>query len=127
MFTLVTAVVVNDQGALQLQRRTDNELWGLPGGAMNIGESFAQAVVREVKEETRLAVEPTGIVGVSSDADHGEVRQEFWMCLTARIVGDHESTEMRFVEPRELDGLPTASTRLRIQHVLGQRTMPHVA
>ena len=33
-----------------LQKRTDNELWGLPGGAMNIGESVAQAVVREVRE-----------------------------------------------------------------------------
>ena len=52
----VTAVVTNDQGELLLQKRTDNDLWGLPGGAMNIGESVAQAVIREVKEETTLDV-----------------------------------------------------------------------
>ena len=60
----VTAVVTNDQGELLLQKRTDNELWGLPGGAMDIGESIREAVIREVKEETTLDVEPTGVVGV---------------------------------------------------------------
>ena len=76
----VTAVVINDLGELLLQRRTDNDLWGLPGGAMNLGESIGQAVVREVKEETCLDVEPTGVVGIYSDPGHiiayadGEVR-----------------------------------------------------
>src|SRR5713226_3153070 len=66
----VTVVVTNEQGELLLQKRTDNELWGLPGGAMNIGESIAQAVIREVKEETSLDVEPTNIVGIYSDPGH---------------------------------------------------------
>jgi ADP-ribose pyrophosphatase YjhB (NUDIX family) len=136
----VTAVVVNDQGELLLQKRTDNELWGLPGGAMNIGESIGQAVVREVKEETNLDVEPTGIVGIYSDPGHiiayadGEVRQEFSICFTARIVGglaavgDQESTEVCFVKPSELDGLQMGqSTRLRIQHFLERRSMPYFA
>ena len=113
----VTAIVTNDDGDLILQKRTDNELWGLPGGAMNIGESIGQAVIREVFEETALQVEPTGIVGIYSDPCHiiayadGEVRQEFSICFTARIVsgqlavGDTESTEVRFVKASELDDL----------------------
>jgi len=136
----VTAVVVNDHGELLLQKRTDNDLWGLPGGAMNIGESIGQAVVREVKEETSLDVEPTGVVGIYSDPGHiiayadGEVRQEFSICFTARLVGgqlavgDQESTEVRFVRPSDLDGLPMGrSTRLRIQHFLEHRTTPYFA
>src|ERR671936_1179062 len=111
----VTAVVVSDQGELLLQKRTDNDLWGLPGGAMNIGESIGQAVVREVKEETSLDVEPTGVVGIYSDPGHiiayanGEVRQEFSVCFTARVVGgevsvaDEESTEVRFVPTSEIE------------------------
>src|SRR5919199_4691138 len=102
----VTAVVVNDQGELLLQKRSDNDLWGLPGGAMNLGESIGQAVVREVREETGLEVQPTGLVGIYSDPGHviayanGEVRQEFSFSFTARIVGgevsvaDEESTEV---------------------------------
>ena len=136
----VTAVVVNDQGELLLQKRSDNDLWGLPGGAMNIGESIGQAVVREVKEETSLDVEPTGVVGIYSDPGHiiayanGEVRQEFSICFAARLVGgqlavgDQESTEVRFVRPSELDGLPMGqSTRLRIQHFLERRSTPYFA
>jgi ADP-ribose pyrophosphatase YjhB (NUDIX family) len=136
----VTAVVTNDQGELLLQKRTDNDLWGLPGGAMNIGESVAQAVIREVREETSLAVEPTGVVGIYSDPGHviayadGEVRQEFSICFVARIVGgqlavgDKESTEVRFVKPSTVDELPMGkSTRLRIQHFLERRSAPFFA
>jgi ADP-ribose pyrophosphatase YjhB (NUDIX family) len=136
----VTAVVTNDQGQLLLQKRTDNDLWGLPGGAMNLGESIALAVIREVKEETNLDVQPTGIVGIYSDPGHviayadGEVRQEFSICFTARIVGgqlavgDNESTEVRFVQPSQVDELPMGrSTRLRIQHFLERRDPPYFA
>jgi ADP-ribose pyrophosphatase YjhB (NUDIX family) len=136
----VTAVVTNDQGELLLQKRTDNELWGLPGGAMNIGESVGEAVIREVKEETTLDVEPTGVVGIYSDPGHviayadGEVRQEFSICFAARVVGGHiavgdqESTEVRFVKPSEVDPLPMGqSTRLRIQHFLERRSGPFFA
>jgi ADP-ribose pyrophosphatase YjhB (NUDIX family) len=71
--------------------------------------------VREVKEETALEVEPIGLVGIYPDPGHviayadGEVRQEFSICFTARIVGgqlavaDQESTEVRFVVSEDLD------------------------
>jgi ADP-ribose pyrophosphatase YjhB (NUDIX family) len=136
----VTAIVTNDDGDLLMQKRTDNDLWGLPGGAMNIGESIGQAVAREVLEEAALQVEPTGIVGIYSDPGHiiayadGEVRQEFSICFTARIVGgqltvaDTESTEVRFAKPSELDQLSMgSSTRIRIQHFLERRALPYFA
>src|SRR5262245_3038067 len=78
----VSAVVADEAGELVLQRRADNGLWALPGGVVEVGESVAQAVVREVKEETGLDVEPVGLVGVYSDPRHviayadGEVRQQ---------------------------------------------------
>jgi ADP-ribose pyrophosphatase YjhB (NUDIX family) len=136
----VTAIVTNDRGQLLLQKRTDNDLWGLPGGAMNIGESIGQAVIREVLEETALQVEPTGVVGIYSDPGHiiayanGEVRQEFSVCFTARIVGGHlavgdnESTEVRFVDESDLAQLAMGkSTRVRIQHFLEGRHSPYFA
>jgi ADP-ribose pyrophosphatase YjhB (NUDIX family) len=134
----VSAVVANDRGEVLLQKRTDNELWGLPGGAMDLGESIGQAVVREIREETGLEVQPTGLVGIYSDPGHvivyanGEVRQEFSICFVARIVGgevsvaDHESTEVRFVPTSEIAELAMhRSTRLRLQHFLEQRSSPY--
>jgi ADP-ribose pyrophosphatase YjhB (NUDIX family) len=130
-----SAVVANDHGQILLQRRTDNELWALPGGTMDIGETLADAVVREVREETGLRVEPERIVGVYSDPRHvfayddGEVRQEFSICLACRIVGgelavSEESHEVRFFDPADVDQLDMhPSIRLRIHDYL-ERTEP---
>lgn len=77
-----SAVVADDGGRILLQRRSDSGNWALPGGAMDIGETFAQSAIREVKEETGFDVRIDRIVGIYSDPDHvfayddGEVRQE---------------------------------------------------
>jgi ADP-ribose pyrophosphatase YjhB (NUDIX family) len=47
-------VIVNDAGAILLIRRTDNSNWALPGGAVDLGESVAQAAVRETLEESGI-------------------------------------------------------------------------
>src|SRR4051794_2807455 len=50
----VNVGVLNDKGELLLIRRTDNENWAMPGGAMDIGETIAEAGVRETREETGI-------------------------------------------------------------------------
>ncbi len=57
-------VVPNARGEILLQQRSDNGLWGLPGGLKELGESISGTAVREVKEETNLDVVLTGFVGV---------------------------------------------------------------
>ena len=59
----VGAVVRNDRGEVLLIERADNGLWALPGGAQEIGESVTDAVRREVREETGIEVEVTGLTG----------------------------------------------------------------
>lgn len=58
------ALVINADGDVLLQKRGDTGRWGLPGGAIEPGEIPADAVVREVWEETGLHVRPERIVGV---------------------------------------------------------------
>lgn len=58
----VNVAVVNEAGDVLLIRRTDNDNWALPGGAIDLGEPVAQAAVRETLEETRITCEVTGIV-----------------------------------------------------------------
>jgi ADP-ribose pyrophosphatase YjhB (NUDIX family) len=86
-----SAIVVDQAGRILLHRRTDNELWSIPGGGMEVGERIADTVVREVREETGLEVEPEAIVGIYSDPQHvveyddGEVRQQFSVCFACRL------------------------------------------
>jgi ADP-ribose pyrophosphatase YjhB (NUDIX family) len=133
-----SAVVVDGQGQVLLQRRADSGNWALPGGGMEMGESLADSVVREVKEETGFDVEVTGLVGTYTDPGHiiayddGEVRRQFNICYTARIVGGElrmsdESTAIRFVDPAELVELAMHSTqRLRLRHFLEHRAEPYL-
>jgi ADP-ribose pyrophosphatase YjhB (NUDIX family) len=133
-----SAVVTDEEGRILLQRRTDNDLWALPGGGMEMTDSLPGAAVRETKEETGLDVEITGLVGTYTDPRHviaysdGEVRRQFNVCFTARVVGGElsisdESEELRFVAPEDIDALPVHHTqRLRLTHFLEQRTAPYL-
>jgi ADP-ribose pyrophosphatase YjhB (NUDIX family) len=133
----VTAFVRDETGRLLLIRRTDNDLYAIPGGALELGETLTQTVQREVMEETGIAVEVTGLIGVYSDPEHvieftdGEVRQEFSICFRADPTGgdlrtSNESKEVLWVAPAELDALNIhPSIRLRIRHGLEERAEPY--
>jgi 8-oxo-dGTP pyrophosphatase MutT (NUDIX family) len=58
------AVVVNKAGEVLLILRDDVRLWGLPGGMLDGGETPAEAVVREVYEETGIQVNPVRLMGL---------------------------------------------------------------
>ncbi|MEU5943162.1 NUDIX domain-containing protein [Micromonospora sp. NPDC047548] len=132
------AIVTDEHGRVLLQRRTDSGNWSLPGGAMDIGETLQQCAVREVKEETGLDIEITGLLGIYTDPHHviaypdGEVRQEFTITYLARVVGgtitvSDESTDVRFVDPAEFDHIPIHDTvRLRLHHHAEHRDTPHL-
>lgn len=134
----VTAVVVNERDEILLIHKTDNDLWALPGGGHDVGESIATTVVREVKEETGVDVEVTGIVGLYTDPRHvmayddGEVRQQFSICFTTRLLGGQlatssESKEVEWVAPDDLDGLDMhPSMRKRIDRYLARDPGPYI-
>jgi ADP-ribose pyrophosphatase YjhB (NUDIX family) len=135
-----SAVVVDANGGILLHRRSDNQLWSIPGGAMEIGESIAETVVREVEGETGLKVEPTRVIGIYSNPRHvieyadGEVRQQFSICFACDVIGGRlldrtdESLEVGFFTPEEIETLPMhPSIRLRIAHYLEGRNQPVIA
>jgi ADP-ribose pyrophosphatase YjhB (NUDIX family) len=127
--------VENDAGEILLIRRSDNDNWALPGGAMEVGESLTEAAVRETREETGIEVEITGLVGIYTDPRHvivygDEVRQECAVVFSGRPVGGEprpsdESPEVRWFAGGLGALRMDRSMRLRIEHFLtGER--PHL-
>jgi ADP-ribose pyrophosphatase YjhB (NUDIX family) len=139
MVPSVNVVVTNGAGDVLLIRRSDNDNWALPGGAIELGESLTQAAVREVGEESGIRCEITGLVGIYTDPRHviywtgnGEARQEFSIVLTAAAVSGEpttssESSEVRWVPRDELPGYTMhRSMRQRIDHYLAEPGRPHI-
>jgi ADP-ribose pyrophosphatase YjhB (NUDIX family) len=64
-----TAAVIWDtkRNSVLLHLRNDKPMWSLPGGPPDFGESFADCIIREVKEETGLDVEIVRLIGVYSE------------------------------------------------------------
>ena len=134
-----TAAVRDDHGWLLMIHKVDNDKWALPGGGMDLGESIADAAVREVAEETGLSVEITGVVGIYTDPGHvmayddGEVRQQFSVCFHARPAGGTlredgtETKAAKWVDPSDIADLTIhPSMRRRIDDALSGDPTPHI-
>ncbi len=126
------AVVRDGEGRVLLQRRSDTGDWGLPAGALELGERIDRTAVNEVHEETGLEVEPKRLVGVYSgsefrfaypNGDQVNVVSALFECSVAggqlQADGD-ESLEVRFFAPDALPPLLPRHTR-RIHDALASR------
>ncbi|WMJ87444.1 NUDIX hydrolase [Anaerocolumna sp. MB42-C2] len=62
-------IIINGNGEILLQER-ENNFWGLPGGLMDLGESFTDTAKREVLEETGLRINNLVLLDVLSGPDY---------------------------------------------------------
>ncbi|MFI5933631.1 NUDIX hydrolase [Actinoplanes sp. NPDC051494] len=126
MFPSVSAVVLNDRGELLLGQRSDNLRWALVAGMMDPGEQPAEAIVREVLEETAVEITVERLAGVVQhsvvygNGDHCEFVNTWFRCRAVggeARVNDAESLEVGWFA---LDDLPelNAFTHHRIRTAL---------
>lgn len=107
--------MLNGKGEVLLQRRSDSNLWGFPGGAIELGETPELAAIREAKEETGFDVEVGKLVGLYTDLDmvypNGDKAQSILIAFELRIVGgemrcDKEETlELKWFSLDEMPAL----------------------
>ncbi|MFA4942580.1 MAG: NUDIX domain-containing protein [Patescibacteria group bacterium] len=76
-------IILDEQDRVLLVHRLDYDLWNLPGGTMESGESPWECVIREVKEETGFDVEIIRLAGVYNKPDKNEVCFSF----VCKIIG----------------------------------------
>ena len=66
IITVGCGIIIENNEKILLQRRVDEDNWCIPGGVMEIGETFEQTAKRETKEETGLVVEDLELFGIYS-------------------------------------------------------------
>ena len=124
--------VVIDGTKVLLVRRGNEPLkgeWSLPGGAVELGETLQQGVVREVLEETGLVVVPAGIVEVLDritrdevlhDGSSGRVRYHYVLVdFVCHVTGGalregSDADEVRWVARQELGEYHLAPITMRV-------------
>ena len=117
-FLAVSAAIVRDGKVLVVQRARPpaGGLYSLPGGVVEAGESLREALVREIHEETSLAIEPLALAGfretITRDGENRVERHFVILPFAARwLAGEpklnDELSGARWVRPAELAELPT--------------------
>lgn len=114
-------LIFNEKGQVLLQKRSDDNLWGNPGGSMDLGETIYETVIREIKEETNLDIkaENLKIFNIYSGEEQHHIypnEDEVYFVniifettnYTGNIKTDFESVELQFFD---LDNLPTNITK----------------
>jgi 8-oxo-dGTP pyrophosphatase MutT (NUDIX family) len=110
------AIITNDKGEVLLQKRSDKEdIWGLPGGAMEVGESIEETAIRELKEETGLDIQVDYLIGVYSkyftEYPNGDKAQSICYLFKGNVVNgvlscDNEETfDLRFFDKNSIPKL----------------------
>jgi ADP-ribose pyrophosphatase YjhB (NUDIX family) len=117
-YLAVSAAIFRDGKVLLVRRARAPayDLFTLPGGGVELGETLEQAVIREVKEETALDVAPVELVGfrqaIARDGD-GRIERHFVILpfaaryLSGEIALNEELAEGRWVTPQEVETFKT--------------------
>lgn len=128
----VGAIIFSNNRVLLARRGQDpgKGEWSLPGGAAEVGETLAQAVVREVKEETGLTVRPTEMVKTLERIfydNQGRVRYHYVLCdflceiVSGQIFPASDADEVEFVP---LDDLSAYRVAALTQEVIREALTP---
>ena len=108
----VGAVIKDEKGRLLLVKRGHEPgagLWSLPGGRIEPGETDAEALVREMREETGLEIEPGPLLGAvrrpAADGNVLDIRDYAATITGGTLIPGDDAADTRWVSAAELDSL----------------------
>ena len=113
------ALVTNDEDKILLVK-SPLRGWEYPGGLIEPGETFQQALRREIREEAGVEVEITGFVGICKNVEKDIVNIDF-TCryVSGELTTSTESTEVIWASREEAFQLITFPlTRSRLQQMI---------
>jgi 8-oxo-dGTP pyrophosphatase MutT (NUDIX family) len=137
------AIIEDEQGRILMTHRSDFNYWELPAGLADLGETSTANIIREVREETGLEVEPYALVGLYSDPrwhyftyPSGDVTHGIAVVFACRVTGgtlvaegaDNENDAIRFmsIEERMAEAFPFEATYQTLLDYQDRAGWPHM-
>jgi ADP-ribose pyrophosphatase YjhB (NUDIX family) len=115
----VAAAVVNQSGQVLAIRRRDNGHWEPPGGVLELDETIPAGLIREVREETGLTVEPDALTGIYKNMRRGIVALVFRCHIASGdLAPSHEAAEVRWLTQEEVAELMDEAYAARLLDAL---------
>lgn len=125
------AAILDENGNLLLQKRSDRHTWGLLGGCMELGESAEETAIREVKEESGLNVEVERLIGIYTKyEDHypnGDQAQTVAVLFLCKAIGGEltvdgkESLDLQYFPLHDLPEIVNKQHKDMIDDIVHKR------
>ena len=111
----VFGIIKNEENRVLLCLRNDYNIWNLPGGGLEKGETPWQGIIREVKEETGLNIEVIKLIGVYSKPNKDEIVFSFECnIIDGELILNEEAKDIKYFS---LDKIPENTVVKQVERI----------
>ncbi|SNR97182.1 ADP-ribose pyrophosphatase YjhB, NUDIX family [Haloechinothrix alba] len=115
----VTGIVVRGDGRILAIQREDDQRWVPPGGVLELNETPEQCVVREVREETGVLIQPDRLTGIYKNMRLGVVSLAFRCTpIDGTAHTSAEATSVAWIDPAEAARMMPPARGIRVTDAL---------
>jgi 8-oxo-dGTP diphosphatase len=123
----VAGVVIDEDARALLIQRRDNAHWEPPGGILERDETITEGLVREVREETGLIVEPIALTGVYKNMTRGIIALVFrCRAMSGTLTENAEVAGFRWIRESEVNAIMSEAYAVRVLDAYRSSGVPSV-
>jgi len=123
----VAGVVIDEDGRALIIQRRDNAHWEPPGGVLERDEAITDGLLREVREETGLAVEPVALTGIYKNMSRGIIALVFrCRAVGGELTENEEVIGFRWVRESDVRSVMPEAYAVRILDAFQPQAVPAI-
>jgi ADP-ribose pyrophosphatase YjhB (NUDIX family) len=99
----IGVIIVNDEGKILIGKRRGSHApyYSIPGGHLDLGETFEEATIREIKEETNLDILDPKVIAITNNLE--TYRESGKHYISIAVLAKDFSGELKIMEPEKCE------------------------